>query len=276
MPMRSASSAISGRRATRASRCPTILDSKLPILVPLVRALPGHYRFTPAKDLASEIEWAKSRRLTPQTYEAALTAVRSRTAPPREAPIPVDLFVRTFAGYERARTRAGRIDFDDLLVETVDLLETRRRGRRDRPRAQALVQRRRVPGHEPAPAAAARAVGGRPPGRVRRRRRGPDDLHVHRREQRVPDRVRRPPSGRPGRDAQRQLPLEPAGARAGQPAARLDRPDQAPRDDAAVRPGADDRPPQHRGRRARRARRLGPGAASRPGRPRRRSRCSSG
>ena len=44
---------------------PDLLDSKLPILVPLVRALPGHYRFTPAKDLASEIEWAKSRRLTP-------------------------------------------------------------------------------------------------------------------------------------------------------------------------------------------------------------------
>ncbi len=102
---------------------PDLLDSKLPILVPLVRALPGHYRFTPAKDIASEIEWAKSRRLTPGTYEAALTAVPAGS-PPREAPIPVDLFVRTFAGYERSRVRAGRIDFDDLLVETVDLLET--------------------------------------------------------------------------------------------------------------------------------------------------------
>jgi DNA helicase-2/ATP-dependent DNA helicase PcrA len=36
----------------------------------------------------------------------------------------VDLFVRTFDGYERAKARAGRIDFDDLLVETVSLLET--------------------------------------------------------------------------------------------------------------------------------------------------------
>ncbi len=51
---------------------PDLLDSKLPILVPLVRQLPGHYRFTPAKDLASEIEWAKSHRLTPQTYEKAI------------------------------------------------------------------------------------------------------------------------------------------------------------------------------------------------------------
>ena len=55
----------------------------------------------------------------------------------------------------------------------------RRRCRRDRPRPEALVQRRRVPGHEPAPAAAARAVAGRSAGPVRRRRRRPDDLHVH-------------------------------------------------------------------------------------------------
>ena len=32
--------------------------------------------------------------------------------------------MKVFANYERAKTRAGRIDFDDLLIETVDLLET--------------------------------------------------------------------------------------------------------------------------------------------------------
>jgi DNA helicase-2/ATP-dependent DNA helicase PcrA len=101
---------------------PDLLDSKLPLLVPLVRALPGHYRFTPSKDLADEIEWAKSRRLTPTTYERAVAG--SPPTSSREAPIPVDLFVRLFAGYERSKQRAGRIDFDDLLVETVDLLET--------------------------------------------------------------------------------------------------------------------------------------------------------
>jgi DNA helicase-2/ATP-dependent DNA helicase PcrA len=100
---------------------PALLDSKLPLIVPLARALPGHYRFTPAKDLADEIEWAKSRRLTPTTYERAVAG--SPTTPSREPPIPIDLFVRLFAGYERAKVRAGRIDFDDLLVETVDLLE---------------------------------------------------------------------------------------------------------------------------------------------------------
>jgi DNA helicase-2/ATP-dependent DNA helicase PcrA len=100
---------------------PALLDSKIPLLVPLARGLPGHYRFTPAKDLADEIEWAKSRRLTPTTYERAVAG--GPTTASREPPIPIDLFTRLFAGYERAKARAGRIDFDDLLVETIDLLE---------------------------------------------------------------------------------------------------------------------------------------------------------
>ena len=88
----------------RRSRCPQLLDSKLPILGRLARQLPGHYRFTPAKDLADEIEWAKSpadRRRA--TYEREV----GRVEPGREPPIPVDLFVRTFDDYERAKARAG-------------------------------------------------------------------------------------------------------------------------------------------------------------------------
>jgi DNA helicase II / ATP-dependent DNA helicase PcrA len=98
---------------------PQLLDSKIPIIGRLARQLPGHYRFTPAKDLADEIELAKSRRILPGDYERAV----GREMPGREPPIPLDLFVRTFEGYERAKARAGRIDFDDLLVETVSLLE---------------------------------------------------------------------------------------------------------------------------------------------------------
>lgn len=101
---------------------PGLLDSKMSLLVPLARGLPGHYRFTPAKDLADEIEWAKGRRLTPTTYAAAVTGATGKAT--REPPIPLDLFTGVFAGYERAKTRAGRIDFDDLLAETIDILET--------------------------------------------------------------------------------------------------------------------------------------------------------
>jgi len=97
---------------------PQLLDSKLPLLGRIARRLPGHYRFTPAKDLADEIEWAKSRRIGPADYErAAATASR-------EPPIPVDLFVRAYGDYERSKARAGRIDFDDLLTGTIDLLST--------------------------------------------------------------------------------------------------------------------------------------------------------
>jgi DNA helicase-2/ATP-dependent DNA helicase PcrA len=96
---------------------PEILATKLPILSRIARGLPGHYRFTPAKDLADEIEWAKSRRVVPAGYAAAADAAG------REPPLPVDLFVRAFADYERAKARAGRLDFDDMLIGAVDLLE---------------------------------------------------------------------------------------------------------------------------------------------------------
>ncbi len=95
---------------------PAVLDSKVPIIGRLARALPGGYRFTPAKDLADEIEWAKSRRLTPTTY--------AQQAGDRTPPVPVELFVRLWAGYEREKERAGRLDFDDMLTRTADLLET--------------------------------------------------------------------------------------------------------------------------------------------------------
>jgi DNA helicase-2/ATP-dependent DNA helicase PcrA len=95
---------------------PAVLDSKIPIVGRLARALPGGYRFTTAKDLADEIEWAKSRRLLPTTY--------ATEAGDRTPPIPVELFVRLWADYEREKDRAGRLDFDDMLTRTVDLLES--------------------------------------------------------------------------------------------------------------------------------------------------------
>jgi DNA helicase-2/ATP-dependent DNA helicase PcrA len=95
---------------------PDVLASKVPIVGRLARGLPGHYRFTPAKDLADEIEWAKSRRLTPGSYLAA--------AGDRTPPIPADLFLRVWRDYEHAKRRAGRIDFDDMLAGLVELLET--------------------------------------------------------------------------------------------------------------------------------------------------------
>ena len=124
--LRSSQLGISGRAGTRASRY-SILNWELPLLVPIARGLPGDGKFTAVKDLADGGRWAKSRRRAPASLAAWLDAAglrRHRVSAGREAPIPVDLFVKVFANYERAETRAGRMDFDDLLAGTVDLLET--------------------------------------------------------------------------------------------------------------------------------------------------------
>jgi DNA helicase II / ATP-dependent DNA helicase PcrA len=94
---------------------PEVLADKWRLVSPLARALPGGYRFTPARDLIDEIEWAKSRRLTPATYPARAAG--------RTPPTTMELFVRLFRDYERAKSRRGLIDFDDILLHTVELLE---------------------------------------------------------------------------------------------------------------------------------------------------------
>ncbi len=93
---------------------PGILESQLRLLYPLARRLPGGYAFTQAKDLADAIGWAKVRRITSDRW---LAEGGDR------APIPAELFARVYADYERTKARMGVIDFEDMLVETVRLLE---------------------------------------------------------------------------------------------------------------------------------------------------------
>ncbi|HUQ77550.1 MAG TPA: ATP-dependent DNA helicase UvrD2 [Patescibacteria group bacterium] len=107
---------------------PDLLDSKIPYLVRAAQGLAPPYKFTPIRDLATEIEWAKSRGIGPDAYESAIGT--------REPPIRADLMGRVFADYERAKARAGRIDFDDLLAGTIELLETD-------PDAAALIRARK-------------------------------------------------------------------------------------------------------------------------------------
>ena len=92
-----------------------ILASKALLLRRIGNSLPGAFRFRPAGDLATEIEWAKNRRLTPETYHDRLGE--------HEPPIPRDLMGRVFGEYERRKAADGLIDFEDLLERTVRLLE---------------------------------------------------------------------------------------------------------------------------------------------------------
>jgi DNA helicase-2/ATP-dependent DNA helicase PcrA len=94
---------------------PAILASKALILQPLRRALPRPYNFRPVRELATEIEWAKNARLTPDTYLRGLGD--------HEPPVPRDLAVRVFSQYEERKGRQGLIDFEDLLELTIRLFE---------------------------------------------------------------------------------------------------------------------------------------------------------
>jgi DNA helicase-2/ATP-dependent DNA helicase PcrA len=106
---------------------PEIVASKVGLLIAPARSLPGGYRYIPVADLAAEIEWAKVRRLTPQTYRTGAQAVG------HHGPLPPDLFRRVFAGYERAKGEA--IDFEDMLGLALRFIE-------EEPEARALVRSR--------------------------------------------------------------------------------------------------------------------------------------
>jgi DNA helicase II / ATP-dependent DNA helicase PcrA len=93
-----------------------ILASKAILLRRIGNGLPGAYRFRPAGDLATEIEWAKNRRLTPDTYRDWLGD--------HEPPIPADLSLRVFREYERRKAAEGLLDFEDLLERAARLLES--------------------------------------------------------------------------------------------------------------------------------------------------------
>src|SRR4051794_15904772 len=102
------SAAFAPLRGVRGEPPGRILASKALMLRQIGNRLPMPYKFRPAADLATEIEWAKNRRLTPDTYRRGLGT--------HEPPIPDDLMARVFRDYERAKSEAGALDFEDLLA----------------------------------------------------------------------------------------------------------------------------------------------------------------
>jgi DNA helicase-2/ATP-dependent DNA helicase PcrA len=84
-----------------------IVASKALPLRRIANSLPGAYRFRPAGDLATEVEWAKNRRIAPARYRAELGD--------HEPPIPPDLMQRVYRQYEQRKSAAGYVDFEDLL-----------------------------------------------------------------------------------------------------------------------------------------------------------------
>jgi DNA helicase II / ATP-dependent DNA helicase PcrA len=88
-----------------------ILPTKALLLRQIANSLPAPFKFRPAGDLATEIEWAKNRRIGPDAYRD------------REPPIPLDLMQRVYREYERRKEADGLTDFEDLLEHGVRLFE---------------------------------------------------------------------------------------------------------------------------------------------------------
>jgi DNA helicase II / ATP-dependent DNA helicase PcrA len=84
-----------------------IISSKAMVLHGLAKRLPKPYRFMALRDLATEIEWAKNRRISQKDYETAVGD--------RKTPIPADLMMRLYRDYQKALRSRNAMDFEDLF-----------------------------------------------------------------------------------------------------------------------------------------------------------------
>jgi DNA helicase-2/ATP-dependent DNA helicase PcrA len=108
---------------------PDILDHKAPLIASLANALPPPHKFLPRRELAGEIEWAKNRMIPPERYLAEL---RQQA---HEPPIPPELMLRVYEGYERRKRATRRLDFEDMLGLALQLFD-------EHPEAAELVRER--------------------------------------------------------------------------------------------------------------------------------------
>ena len=109
------SAALAQLRHFRSDAVGRILASKALPLRQIGNSLPRPFRFRPAGDLATEIEWARNRRITPERYLAELGE--------HEPPIPRDLMAKVYRRYEQAKREQGWTDFEDLLEGAIRLFD---------------------------------------------------------------------------------------------------------------------------------------------------------
>lgn len=105
------------RAADQRREPPTLLDRKGRLLAEMAPRVAGRDGRGTAADLATEIEWAKARMVTPDSYvEAVATAGR-------KPPLRPQLVADAYAAYEKRKQRGGLVDFDDLLALCARALE---------------------------------------------------------------------------------------------------------------------------------------------------------
>jgi ATP-dependent DNA helicase UvrD/PcrA len=109
------SAALSQLRYFRPEGVGKILASKTLLVYNLVRALPPPFKFRAAGDFATEIEWARNRRISPSRYLSSLDG--------HAPPVPADVMHRVYERYELVKRDQGLIDFEDLLERAIEVFE---------------------------------------------------------------------------------------------------------------------------------------------------------
>jgi ATP-dependent DNA helicase UvrD/PcrA len=109
------SAALSQLRYFRPDAIGRILASKSLLVYNLVRGLPAPFKFRAAGDFATEIEWARNRRIPPSQYRDSLDG--------HAPPVPDDVMHRVYERYELVKRDQGLMDFEDLLERAIDAFE---------------------------------------------------------------------------------------------------------------------------------------------------------
>ena len=97
---------------------PEVMPHKAGAVAEAAGRLRMRFDRTGIRDLAAEVEWAKVSMLTSETYAAAARAAD------REAPgLDLTAMARVLAAYEEVKAERGVIDFEDVLLVLVGILE---------------------------------------------------------------------------------------------------------------------------------------------------------
>ncbi len=155
-------------------------------------------RFVP-RGIHAQISNAKNQLIGPEEYKARVASFYDQTV------------ADVYGLYQRRLHASNAVDFDDLLMLTVEVLERFPEARNTLAEGVSLRARRRVPGHESRPVPTSAAARRRASQRLRRRRSRPVDLRVPRRRHPQHPRVRAGLRRREADRARAELPVDKLG-----------------------------------------------------------------
>ncbi|UGQ14391.1 ATP-dependent DNA helicase UvrD2 [Yinghuangia sp. ASG 101] len=98
---------------------PRLVERKAPLVAEAVQECRLRADRTELRDLTGEIEWAKATQTAPDDYPDQVRATARK--PPRDAAE----VARVYAAYESLKSGRGHMDFEDVLLLTIGLLDDR-------------------------------------------------------------------------------------------------------------------------------------------------------